>query len=77
MAEDESGRGLGGNSLQIRTIPGGDGRGKQAGRRPKLGFGVESYSKAIGVVVASSCILQCRSDLGQRVWTAEAKGLGE
>lgn len=52
VAEDESGGGLGGDSLEVRAVPSGDGRSEEAWRRAKFGIGVEAYAEAIGVVLS-------------------------
>lgn len=57
MAEDETGGGLGGDTLQIGAVPGRDGRGEETRSWTKLRVGVKAYSEAIGIVLASSGVL--------------------
>lgn len=58
MAKDKAGSGLGGDALQVGTVPGGNGRGEKARRGAELRVGVEAYAEAICIVLATSCILQ-------------------
>ena len=47
VSEDKGGGGLGGDSLQVDTVPGWDYRGEYAWFWTKFRVGVVSYSKAI------------------------------
>ena len=58
MAKDKPGGGFRGDSLQVGAVPSGDSRREQARCGTQLGVSIESYSKAICVVLASSCVLQ-------------------
>jgi hypothetical protein len=58
MAKDKAGCGLGGDALQVGAVPGGNGGCEKARRCAKFRVGVEAYTEAICIVLASSCILQ-------------------
>lgn len=64
MTKDQTGGRLGSYSLEVGTVPGGYRGGEEAGRRAQLRVGVEADAEAIGVVLASSCVLvSCNAGL--------------
>jgi hypothetical protein len=56
MSEYQAGGSLGGNALKIGTVPSWNSGREKARGVSKFGVGVEPYTKAIGVVLASSCV---------------------
>ena len=71
MAKDKARCGLGGDTLQVGAIPGGNSRCEKARRCAKLRVGVKAYAEAICVVLTSSCILiashQVRYDVASSI----------
>lgn len=57
VGEDETGCGLGSDTVQIGAVPRRDGRGEEARSGPEFRIGIKSYSEAICVVLASSRVL--------------------
>lgn len=58
VAEYQAGGGFRGDTVEVGAVPGGNGRCEDEGRGAKLGFGIETYAEAIGVVLASTCVLR-------------------
>jgi hypothetical protein len=44
--------------VEVGAVPGGDGRGEEARSGTELRIGVETYSETIGIVLATSSVLQ-------------------
>jgi len=58
MGEDEAGSCLRGDAVEVGAVPRGDSRGEEAWSGAELRIGVEAYSETIGVVLATSSVLQ-------------------
>lgn len=58
VGEDEAGGGLAGNAFEVGAVPGRDGRAEEAGGLAEFGVGVEADAEAVGVVLATSGVLQ-------------------
>ena len=63
VSEDQPAGGLAGDALEVGAVPGGDGRGEEAGSGAELGVGVEADAEPIGIVLASSRVLRTGRDV--------------
>lgn len=60
MAKDESGSGLGGDSLEVGAVPGRNSRREETRCGAKLGISVEAYAETICVILTTSSVLNRR-----------------
>lgn len=58
VCEDEMRRSAGSDSLEVRVVPCGRGRGEYARLGAQFGIRVVAYPEAIGIVLAPPCVLQ-------------------
>lgn len=57
MAKDESRSGFGGDSLEVRAVPGWNSRREETRRWTELGVGVETYAKTIRIILTAAGVL--------------------